>query len=296
MALQTSPAILSYTDSGTAAVDKINAGIEYLAFVKAEMDAVEATLAKVTSDGGLGAIEGLEQSAAAAETDIAELQRQENASATAVAKLAATLSGVQINLPLIGRPGDAPSWFTTDLASGISGLPPGAQPFVGPLGTVLRMPGAGTLATAALTSIEPNRTYKVRTALSRVVDTIDPSGDAVRFAVAWYGPDRNQLLGITFTLLADIPLAVAAGRVQYEALFSQNPPDQTNLQNPRVSQPPAGAAYFRPFIVTFGPYATNDIEVLAAADVTDAALVTLDLGAVLARLSRVEAALNLPAM
>ena len=161
---------------------------------------------------------------------------------------------------------------------------------------VLRIAGVATLAPLGLRAVEVNRLYKLRAVVTRFSDTPDPAGAAVVFGIAWYGIDQNLLAGLPVTQLVVVPLTVAMGRQQWQALVSATPgafQDSANQPLPAIAVAPPGAAYMRPFVQIYGQAPITDIEVIEQADVSDGNLINLTLDAFAARLARVEAVLNI---
>ena len=173
------------------------------------------------------------------------------------------------------RPGDAPVLFTLVSAVGSLGgadeaLPPlpAGTLTVGDAGASARVVGPGIVATRRLLPIEPNRAYRMRTVVQRRTNASDPSNDTVRAVIVWLDRNRTVLPGASaYTLVRDWPaLLVANGRVEVSATFARAAGDAID-----IVAPPA-ARYARTAIVCFGLDAGTDIEVLGAADVSDALL------------------------
>ncbi len=180
------------------------------------------------------------------------------------------------------RPGDTP-WLHTpslrdaDPYSKVS-LPITA---VGIEGAAVRITGSGTVASRGFFAVEPGRTYRVRAAVRRIVNPVDPAGDAVRVGVAWYDRYRTLLPGVT-TNLADITdLTTGSGRQERAALVSRAGPSGSVAA-------PAGGIYARPYVQTFGTNCETDVEVLDWQDVTDLSLWAPDVGDLVSRVLAVE--------
>ncbi len=169
-------------------------------------------------------------------------------------------------------------------------------------GVIVRLTGAGLVAPRQYYPLEPGRAYLVEFAVQRRVNASDPSNDALRCGIAWYGQGRGRLtMTDATTVVRDlVDITVGAGRQTVRAVVSRDAGPMVDLVAP------ASARYCRPYVETFGAAAQSDVEVISWRDITEAkvyapnvaalasriaALEGLDLGE---RLSAVEAAVSAP--
>lgn len=161
------------------------------------------------------------------------------------------------------RPGEAIRFFTGSLDGEPAVLQPlpDAASVSSTYGRAAQIDGAGIVAPMAAWRLEPGHLYRLRFVVRRVVDTEDPSNDAVRLGVRWLDAAKA---GAGSTALANIlDLTVEAGRVEYVfTLAAAAAPDVDAV-------PPASGIYFRPFVQAFGSGLTH-VEVIQVVDATDA--------------------------
>lgn len=182
-------------------------------------------------------------------------------------------------LPL-HRPGDTP-WLH---GAGISGgdpysVSPVANVAVSAEGAVARIVGSGIVSDRRLASLEPGRQYGVRFAVRRAVNTPDPSGDAVRLAVACYDRTGGHIGNVTLENLT--ALTVASGRQERSFAIARNSAEGVIATLP-------GTIYARPYVQTYGTSVQTDVEVIDIVDVTDLSVWSPDVTEFSSRLSAVE--------
>ncbi|MCS0501630.1 glycoside hydrolase family 55 protein [Ancylobacter mangrovi] len=227
-----------------------------------------------------------------------------NIAAETLARTRADEALLRAAVSLAPRPGAAPSHYTNSFAGGLpEALPvlPDSLVATGDRGAVVRIVGAGIVASRDYVAVEPGRTFRVRAAVQRRVDTPDPAGDAVRVGIAWYDRNLDPLTTTATSTLNDYTaLTVGSGRVSLFRVLAGAAGAGVDVVAP------AGALFFRIYVETWGTTAATDIEVLACEDITDvegwspdvsalegdvAALQSLDIGN---RLTTIEAALGTP--
>lgn len=176
--------------------------------------------------------------------------------------LAPTLRAI---LQTQGRPGDAPSRYSVDLAGdGLAGAPAPGAVAVGTRGAVLRITGAASVGTRERIGLEAPRRYRLRFAVTRNTDPTDPAGDTVRFGVFWAAANKDAVSGgPQSAVIADRTLRVADGRVTVDAVIASAPGDGVDIVWP------ASAIYATPYIATYGLDGITDLEVISWADATD---------------------------
>ncbi len=174
----------------------------------------------------------------------------------------------------MGRPGDGPLRYcqTTSL-SALGGLllalpqiAADALTFAD-AGAVVRLRGAGIIATRAAYPVEPGRAYATRYAYQRRANPSDPSNDSVRSLVVWLDQAGNLLPGgAAVKVIEDNQsLLVVSGRQEVGTTVSRSP-------GGGLITAPEAARYARLALQSFGPDGLTDIEVIDWADVTDATL------------------------
>lgn len=167
-----------------------------------------------------------------------------------------------------GRPGDAPTRYTFVAAAAALAGSRAALPLISPAmlagtenGAVVRVDGAGIVAGRAACPLEPGRLYRSRHVIQRRANPADPSGDAVLCGLVFLDQSL-RVLGDVVALKAYPTLTTAFGRQECEALISRSP----GLGEAFVA--PARARFMVPVVMTFGPDALTDVEVLNLEDVT----------------------------
>lgn len=170
------------------------------------------------------------------------------------------------------RPGDAPAAFM--LVSDLSQLGGTGDPrpetsgilktAFGDAGSVVRLRGAGIVASRTAWPVEPGRTYAARYAYQRRANPSDPSNDSVRCLLVWLDQAKIVLSGTPFTVVQDDQtLVTGSGRQQVEKGFARS-------AGANLLVAPAGACYVRVVGQCFGVDGVTDIEVLDRVDVTEA--------------------------
>jgi len=207
------------------------------------------------------------------------------------------------------RPGETLDAFTRVAApEGLAG-PRAALAPLGPedvtpsdAGPVACLIGAGALGMRRMVAIEEGRLYRLRAVIRRVVDTPDPSGDAVRLVIVALDQSLALLPGADGLAVARAfpALSVSDGRQAVEVLFARTP----GLGGALTLSPRARFAVGA--VVTYGDAATTAVEVLDVADVTgqflqdaptaafEGRLAALEHGDLPARLAVVERAVGTP--
>lgn len=191
------------------------------------------------------------------------------------------------------RPGDAPRTFANTLAGGpveaLGPLPP-AGSVVSAAGAVWPLYGEGAVVERGYTAIDPGRVYAVRGDVERIVNAIDPDGDAVRLGMAWYNASK-VLIGSTalYEWRTDtVPLTTVAGRQMMTKRVARSAGAGIDFVAP------AGTVYGRAFIQVFGGTQRTDVIRLQTADVTDQNAWSPDVSGIDGRLTALESE-NLPA-
>ncbi|TXN79300.1 hypothetical protein [Methylobacterium sp. WL8] len=173
------------------------------------------------------------------------------------------------SMPSTARPGDGTVSFTSPTSlSSLSGEPadlpalPDAMVALGPGGSIVRVIGKAIVASRYAYPIEPGRIVEARMAVRRRANASDPSNDTIRFGVVWLDQAKNVMPGAV-TVLTDLDtLTTASGRQSRVAYLSGSPASNS------AYVAPAGAAYFRLFVFSYGLDGVTDIEVLQARDAT----------------------------
>ncbi|RFC66438.1 hypothetical protein DYI37_03065 [Fulvimarina endophytica] len=148
-----------------------------------------------------------------------------------------------------GRPGDFAKAFTGGGSAAITSD-----------GRVLAIVGAGQAKSLKAVRIEPLRRYSARYVFRRLVDTEDPSGDAVRCGIEWLRADGTVH---SVAALADVlDVTRLSGRLEYEFRLGTGGDDLDAAM-------PAGAVAAVPFVRTFGSGKTG-VEVVEIIDQTSA--------------------------
>lgn len=173
-----------------------------------------------------------------------------------------------------GRPGDNPKAFTSLLSGSAEDLPPlGAGVNLSVSGRAQVQNGAGIVALRDVVGFG-RRVWQIHAEVRRLIDPTDPAGDSVALRVAWLRPDKTVIststLGTTSPLPVSSHVAVLSGRI-------------STLTVNDVTAPPAGAAYARPYIQTWGSDGETAIIALRHLDVTESHIAeTADLSSLIA--------------
>jgi hypothetical protein len=134
-----------------------------------------------------------------------------------------------------------------------------------PRGPVLQLRGDLSIAPRDVIVLETGRKYRVRWEGRRVVDSSDPSGDAVEFGIAWLNRSFTQSgLTIQNTVLVDYDdLTTADGWVAADAVISA-------AAGTGIDVASSEATFARPYVQQYGADDTFlDVRILAIEDVTD---------------------------
>ncbi|MBN7785128.1 hypothetical protein JYP51_09370 [Ponticoccus gilvus] len=168
----------------------------------------------------------------------------------------------------VTRPGDAPEQFSSALSGEPEARPAisqGATSLDDDLGKVWGLPGAGIIAPRRAYALENNRVYRLRVAYKRLVDSNDPSGDAVQLKL------RNLNKGkatVSTVVLASQANPVAADGVVMASIIVSKDAGVEGVE----AVPPSTARYCTPYIETFGDTPTTGVGFFEWEDVTDIVL------------------------
>lgn len=256
--------LLTPSDAGANARDKINAAI-----AEARKVADKANAADVSAATATAAAADARARAADTKADGAAVVAQQAANGVATAQLAARMAP-----PSSYRPGDGARAFTfvaslAALAGEADALAPldGSKIAFAAAGGVVRLVGQGILAAREAEPIEPGRIREVRAAFRRRANASDPSNDTVRAGLLWLDQTKNPMPGPAFAVVADLDtLTTSSGRQEVRAYVAASAGEGVTIVAP------AGAAYFRRFVYNFGLDGQTDVETLAGTDVTGLAI------------------------
>lgn len=254
--------------------------------------------AKINSDLARGNAQEL--TLAGHDIAIGDLQAATNALAADKTPLAVTIA-MQVEQAAIrddvvrddARPGDAPRTFAATLAGGpveSLGPLPTTGPVVSAAGAVWPLYGESAVVERGYTAIDPGRVYAVRGDVERIVNAIDPDGDAVRLGMAWYNASK-VLIGSTalYEWKTDtVPLTTVSGRQSMTKRVARAVGAGIDFAAP------AGTVYGRAFVQVFGGTQRTDVIRLQTADVTDQNAWSPDVSGLDGRLTALESE-NLPA-
>ncbi len=265
-------AIAPITVGDVDSISKINQAIEKANLVdgKASQSALDTEVsARASGDASLQAQVNLRATATALSAETSARQAADGNLQGQIAAEVDTRAAEDAKRPLFAqaqppiRPGEAIRFFTGSLDGEPTGMQPlpDADSVSSTYGRAAQIDGAGIVAPMAAWRLEPGHLYRLRFVVRRVVDTEDPSNDAVRLGVRWLKSDKT---GAGSTALANIlDLTVEDGRVEYVfTLAAADAPDVDAV-------PPVSGIYFRPFVQAFGSGMTH-VEVIQVVDATDA--------------------------
>jgi len=204
--------------------------------------------------------------ASAAKTALDAATAGVSANATAITALDTRVDHIAISD--VTRPGDAPEQFSSVLTGepeARAAITQGETALDDDLGKVWALPGAGTIAPRRAYALEEDRIYRLRVAYKRLVNSSDPSGDAVQIKLR--NLNKNKATVSTVTLhSAENPLIVD-GVTTVSVIISKD------AEVPGVeSEPPATARYCTPFVEAFGDTPTTGVAFFQWEDITDVIL------------------------
>ncbi|MGR3452954.1 hypothetical protein [Pseudooceanicola sp.] len=186
-----------------------------------------------------------------------------SANATAITTLDTRVDHIAISD--VTRPGDAPEQFSSALTGepeARAAITQGETAVDDDLGKLWSLPGAGIIAPRRAYALEEDRVYRLRVAYKRLVNSSDPSGDAVQLKLR--NLNKNKATVSTVTLASEADPAIADGVILLSIVISKDS-EATGVQ----SVPPATARYCTPFIETFGDTPTTDVAFFQWEDITD---------------------------
>lgn len=166
-------------------------------------------------------------------------------------------AGNSVRHALAGRPGEVPNLFTASTAGGDEDAVAALNPALvadGDNGKAILITGAGYVQQRGFFAIEPGEAYNIRFALRRVLNTFDPSNDAVRLGVQLY--DKSRALVTTLTLDTLTDLVVADGR----QAFSYSIAKQIGAGVDAVVG--STVMYGKAFVWTFGTGSQTQVEII----------------------------------
>jgi len=259
---------------------------------RAKMNAAIAEANKVDGKAEASALSAEKQARILADTDerqarVAADAAERAALATGLAAeaqaRAAAILALPLPVPTHHRPGDAPVNFGMSLPDGevLPSPVPEALLRYDDAGRVVRLTGAGLLASRHLCALEPNRRFLVTFVVQRRVASPDPDNDAITCALAWYGQGKGRL---TDTVVRDfVGLTIGAGRMIATAVVARHAGSQIDIVSPDA------ARYCRPYVQTYGNLVQSDVEIIRWLDVTDVVAFAPDVSALAARIAAIEA-------